>query len=140
MKKQESCKCKSRCQNRRCLCLKNNEPCDENCVCADCSNPLNGVDVDNLSVCAIQIRFDTGTEQTIRSVLGHVDDSQLPNLGVRFNIKLHEKEEEIRVNCKPVYIHQLDQDMYAMGMIFMELEKKYQALINNFVEFSLEPL
>jgi len=54
MMKFESCNCKSGCQNRRCVCLKNNEPCDENCGCANCRNPLNGVDIDNLSVCAIQ--------------------------------------------------------------------------------------
>ncbi len=54
MTKQYQCKCSSGCQNRRCVCLKNNEPCDENCSCANCRNPLNGVDVDKLSVCAIQ--------------------------------------------------------------------------------------
>ena len=54
MEKQVHCSCRSGCQTRRCRCLKNNEPCDENCTCVDCRNPLNGVDVDTLSVCAIQ--------------------------------------------------------------------------------------
>lgn len=53
MEKTEKCKCKSDCQNRRCKCLKNNEPCDENCGCTNCANPLNGMDVEGLSVCAI---------------------------------------------------------------------------------------
>ncbi len=53
MKKTVHCKCKSGCVNRRCVCLKNNEPCDENCKCIGCKNPLNGVNVDKLSVCAI---------------------------------------------------------------------------------------
>jgi hypothetical protein len=54
MEKEVSCKCKSGCQNKRCVCFKNNEPCDETCGCVDCRNPLNDVDIDNLSICAIQ--------------------------------------------------------------------------------------
>jgi len=54
MEKNKQCNCKSGCQNRRCVCLKNNEPCDENCGCTTCLNPLNGVDVEKLSVCAIR--------------------------------------------------------------------------------------
>ena len=54
MIKEEHCNCKRGCENRRCACLKNNEPCDENCSCTDCRNPLNDVDVDSLSQCAIQ--------------------------------------------------------------------------------------
>ena len=53
MEKIVNCQCKSGCRTRRCVCLKNNEPCDENCTCTDCHNPLNGVDVNALSVCAI---------------------------------------------------------------------------------------
>jgi hypothetical protein len=54
MKKEFHCNCKTGCRNRHCVCLKNNEPCDDGCTCTDCHNPLNGVDVDALSVCAIQ--------------------------------------------------------------------------------------
>ena len=48
------CKCKSGCRNRRCVCVRNNEPCDEKCLCIDCQNPLNGVNVEDLSICALQ--------------------------------------------------------------------------------------
>jgi len=54
MTKYEQCNCKSGCQNNRCSCFNNNEPCDENCGCIDCHNPLNDVDVENLSICTIQ--------------------------------------------------------------------------------------
>jgi hypothetical protein len=54
MEKQVRCSCKTGCANKRCACLKNNEPCDESCTCSDCHNPLNGVEVDDLSICAIQ--------------------------------------------------------------------------------------
>ena len=54
MKKKFHCNCKTGCGNRRCNCLKNNEPCGEACGCIDCQNPLNDVDVAALSVCAIQ--------------------------------------------------------------------------------------
>ncbi len=54
MEKTVHCKCKTGCQSRRCVCLKNNEACDENCGCQNCQNPLNGIDVDNLSVCTLQ--------------------------------------------------------------------------------------
>ncbi len=54
MTKYERCNCKSGCQSKHCVCLKNNEPCDEDCACTNCSNPLNGVDIDQLSTCAIQ--------------------------------------------------------------------------------------
>ena len=48
------CRCKTGCRNKRCVCLKNNEPCDDKCTCVDCQNPLNGVNVDDLSTCALQ--------------------------------------------------------------------------------------
>lgn len=54
MEKTVHCKCQSGCRDRRCVCLKNNEPCDEECDCIGCQNPLNGVDISNLSICAIQ--------------------------------------------------------------------------------------
>ena len=54
MEKEVHCDCTTGCRNRRCTCLKNDEPCDENCTCADCQNPLNDVDVDGLSICAIR--------------------------------------------------------------------------------------
>ncbi len=49
-----SCNCKTGCTSRRCSCLKNNQPCNEKCGCENCQNPLNGVDVEALSICAIQ--------------------------------------------------------------------------------------
>ena len=54
MEKAVHCKCKSGCNNRRCVCLRNNEPCDESCGCSNCENPLNGMDVEVLSICTIQ--------------------------------------------------------------------------------------
>jgi len=54
MEKEHQCNCRAGCQNYRCNCLKNHEPCDEGCGCINCRNPLNGVDVDNLSICAIE--------------------------------------------------------------------------------------
>lgn len=51
---QVRCKCTTGCRTRRCACLKNNRPCGPECGCVDCQNPLNGVDVESLSVCAIQ--------------------------------------------------------------------------------------
>ena len=52
--KKVHCNCKTHCQNRHCACLKNNEPCDEQCGCHECQNPLFGVDFQHLSICAIQ--------------------------------------------------------------------------------------
>ena len=54
MEKAFHCKCKSGCINRRCFCLRNNEPCDELCGCSNCENPLNGMDVEAFSICTIQ--------------------------------------------------------------------------------------
>ena len=54
MSKEKRCKCKGGCKNRRCACLKNNEACGEACGCKNCQNPLNGIDVSKLSICAIQ--------------------------------------------------------------------------------------
>ena len=54
MRKTVRCKCKSGCSTRRCVCLRNNEMCDESCECANCENPLNGMNVEALSVCTIQ--------------------------------------------------------------------------------------
>jgi hypothetical protein len=54
MNKAHQCNCKSGCENYRCSCLKNNEPCGEHCGCTNCQNPLNDVDVSGLTVCTIQ--------------------------------------------------------------------------------------
>jgi hypothetical protein len=45
VEKEHHCNCKTGCANNRCACLRNNEPCDEECGCVGCQNPLNGVDV-----------------------------------------------------------------------------------------------
>ena len=68
MEKTVHCKCKSGCTSRRCVCLRYNEPCDESCKCSACQNPLNGVDVDELSVCAIQniARVKSLTEKDLK--------------------------------------------------------------------------
>ena len=50
----ESCNCKTGCTTRRCPCLRADEPCGDECGCRDCRNPLNGVDVERLSLCAIR--------------------------------------------------------------------------------------
>jgi len=94
----------------------------------------------DLSVCAIQMRFDAQTEQTIRSALQYLYDEELSTLHVRIRIKLHDKEEDIYVPCKPMYIYQLGQDIFAMGMQFSDLDDKYRNLIRDFVEVSMEPL
>jgi hypothetical protein len=54
MEKEHHCNCTTGCDTYRCSCLKNHEPCDETCGCVDCQNPLNDVDVEGLSLCAIQ--------------------------------------------------------------------------------------
>jgi hypothetical protein len=54
MDKTYHCNCKTGCETGRCTCLRNGEPCDEGCGCVECANPLNGVDVERLSACAIQ--------------------------------------------------------------------------------------
>lgn len=69
MEKQVHCQCKSGCHSKRCACLKNNEPCGELCTCVRCRNPLNGVDVDHLSLCAIQNidEYKALTEQDLKA-------------------------------------------------------------------------
>ena len=47
-----SCQCKGKCDNRRCKCLKNGQPCSDACKCVNCENPLNGLDVKSMSACA----------------------------------------------------------------------------------------
>ncbi len=54
MPKETKCGCKSGCTNNRCACFKQNEPCGEQCGCTNCQNPLNGLDTDRLSLCALQ--------------------------------------------------------------------------------------
>jgi hypothetical protein len=94
----------------------------------------------DISACAIQVRFNAGTEETIRLALQLAGAVDKPVLGVRFGIKLHNNEEDVYVRCDPICICQLDQDIFAMGLQFSDLESKYQTLINKFIEVSLEPL
>lgn len=51
---QLTCRCKNGCQTKRCTCLRNRHPCLESCQCLDCKNPLNGIDVTQMSTCAIE--------------------------------------------------------------------------------------
>ena len=48
------CACRGGCSSRRCRCLKELQPCSRRCGCSGCENPLNGVDVDAFSLCALQ--------------------------------------------------------------------------------------
>ena len=70
MEKETHCHCKTGCRTYRCTCLQHNEPCDEGCGCVDCQNPLNGVDVEDLSVCAVRNieAFKSLTDRELRTV------------------------------------------------------------------------
>jgi hypothetical protein len=46
--KKVHCKCKTGCKNRRCICARNDEPCDDKCECVDCKNPLNPEEIEKL--------------------------------------------------------------------------------------------
>ena len=48
MEKTVHCKCKTGCTNRRCNCVRNDEPCDNECGCVDCKNPLNPEEIEKL--------------------------------------------------------------------------------------------
>ena len=98
------------------------------------------VTLHDISECALQMRFNADTEETIRLALQHADAADEPVLGVRFRIKLHYSEEDIYVSCKPICVCQLDQDVFAMGLQFLDMDNKYQKLIRKFIEISLEPL
>jgi hypothetical protein len=54
MEKNHNCNCKSGCINSRCSCYKNQESCDDKCGCVECQNPMNGIDIDEYSTCALQ--------------------------------------------------------------------------------------
>ena len=97
--------------------------------------PVNVI-LHDISECAIQARFNAGTEETIRLALQLTDK---PVLGVRFKFKLHNNVDDVYVHCSPVCICQLDQDIFAMGLQFSDLESKYEKLINKFIEISMEP-
>ena len=49
-----ACRCKNGCHTKRCTCLKNGQPCQNDCQCSNCNNPLNGIDVARMSTCAIE--------------------------------------------------------------------------------------
>lgn len=112
---------------------------DDNAILLLPGNQPVNVQVFDLSICAIQLRFNAQTEQTISTALQYVDDDALASLDVRFRIKLHGKEEVVRVPCKPIYICQLARDVFSMGMQFSDMESRYKKLISKFVEASLEP-
>ena len=97
------------------------------------------VTLHDISVCALQARFDAITQETIRSALQHAGAAEKHVLGIQFRIKLHDKEEDICLPCTPVYICQLERNVYAMGLQFSDEESSYQKLINKFIEISMEP-
>ena len=98
------------------------------------------VTLHDISVCALQARFDAITQETIRSALQHAGAAEKHVLGIQFRIKLHDKEEEICLPCTPVYICELEQNVFAMGLQFSDVESRNQTLINKFIEVSMEPL
>jgi hypothetical protein len=53
MIKSVKCNCKGECRTRRCKCFRAGEPCGTKCGCKSCANPLNKVNVEQLSDCAI---------------------------------------------------------------------------------------
>ncbi len=48
------CHCKTGCDSLRCRCLRYDKACGKKCSCTGCRNPLNGVNLKNLTSCAIQ--------------------------------------------------------------------------------------
>ena len=108
MEKEHHCNCTTGCDTYRCSCLKNHEPCGETCGCVDCQNPLNDVDVDGLSLCAIQnidvVKSLTGQELEreyklpcgheavpLEELIGKIRELDMDD--VRKQIEEHEKAE-----------------------------------------------
>lgn len=52
--KETRCSCKSGCDTRRCACFKLSEACGEECRCDGCQNPFAGLDVSEMTDCAVQ--------------------------------------------------------------------------------------
>ena len=77
MEKRYHCNCTTGCDTYRCSCLKHHKPCDESCGCVDCRNPLNDVDVEGLTACAIQniekvkILSEEALEERLQLPCGH---------------------------------------------------------------------
>jgi len=98
MEKKYHCNCKTGCQNNRCSCLRNTEPCDAQCGCTDCRNPLNKVDVETLSICAIQNieAYKALTNRDLETV--HELPCGHENVPLRKLLKKYECQE-----CKEIY-------------------------------------
>ena len=81
VKETTTCKCKGKCQNNRCVCKKNRQPCSKECKCKDCQNPYNGVKVEELHICTLDNieTYKKASKENLAKVLGKLNGDKVYN-------------------------------------------------------------
>ena len=104
------------------------------------SDELLNSTLQDISQDGMQVRFDNDTALAIKPVIDLISDNTINEIEVRFALAMQGLEEKIVARCKPIYIMKIEQGLFGMGMQFTGIDEKHNNYIQQFIEYSMEPM
>lgn len=93
----------------------------------------------DISPDGMQVRFDRETAVVVKPVVENIFKKMSADLQIIFTLPVS-GDVKHDANCRPIYIHRIDNGIYAMGMQFRSLGNEGRKALKKFIETSMEPL
>lgn len=88
----------------------------------------------------IQVRCDRITAHKVQYEYESFKEKASTKFKLIFMLPLEGKEEKVGSTCRLAFIMRLENDRYAIGMEFIEMENVSRKTLKRFIEISMEPI
>jgi len=88
----------------------------------------------------LQLRSDKQTARILNAENEKLKQGPATDFEVNFTLPLKDVQEKLQVKCKLAYMVKLEEDCYAMGLQFTNVEGNNRKILRRFIESSMEPL
>jgi c-di-GMP-binding flagellar brake protein YcgR len=96
--------------------------------------------VHDISSGGIQIRCDRITAHKVQHEYESKKEKTSTKFGVNIILPLEYRQEKVEAVCNLVYILRREEDVYAIGMEFIEMAENNRTTLEKFIENSMESM
>lgn len=98
------------------------------------------VDMFDVSPDGLQVRFGKELAVRLKPSIEQLINRKKGQIEIMFSLSFEEKEHSLAAICRPIYVHRIEKDRYAMGMKFTDADKQGRRTLKRFIEISMETL
>lgn len=98
------------------------------------------VDMFDVSPDGVQVRFGKEVAAGLKPSIEQLINKAKGRIEISFSLSLEEKEHSLSATCRPIHVHRIEKDRYAMGMKFTDVDMQGRRTLKRFIEISMEPL